>query len=445
LGNAANSPGQFLTGAQKGKGVWRLMRQYSIFRKSNCWLTIIALVLLFCTATLPVGAVAATERPDHITLTWTDAPQTTQTIRWRTDSDTATGWLRLSQATLRQTAEYRQIEAQTRAWQTNTGVVNLHTVNLTGLMPDSIYSYQVGGGENWSRPQQFRTAPVGPAPFKFLIMGDSQSLDYGVWRTTLHKAATDHPDAAFFVAMGDLVDVGQDYDEWEAWFAAGAGILETLPVMPLVGNHECYTPERRFSRPEFFTAQFALPRSGPPELAGQVYSFDYGDVHLVMLDSQAGEQARLIPDLLVQQRQWLEADLAATDKRWKLVFMHRPIYGNKPDGIQENLRQAFERLFEQYHVDLVFTAHDHVYALSGPFSAGAVALPPDRGVRYVATGRTGTKTYRTVEAKSWNSVFINPIERPMFLTVTVSGDTLRIGAFDQTGELMDSWQMDKTK
>ena len=188
-----------------------------------------------------------------------------------------------------------------------------------------------------------------------------------------------------------------------------------------------------------------MPRNGPTELVGQVYSFDYGDVHLVMLDSQAGEQAKLIPDLLAQQRQWLAADLAATDKRWKLVFMHRPIYGNKPDGIQENLRQAFERLFEQYHVDAVFTAHDHVYALSGPFSNGATALPPDRGVRYVATGRTGTKTYKTVEAKSWNSVFINPVEQPMYLSVTVDGETMRVGAFAQNGDLLDSWELQKTK
>jgi hypothetical protein len=406
----------------------------SLSRKSIHWLIGFALVCLCWLATLPVSAVTATNSPDHITLTWTDAPQTAQTIRWRTGSDTATGWLRLSQATLRQTAEYRQIVAQTRTWQTNTGLVNLHTVNLTGLKPDSVYSYQVGCGEHWSRPQQFRTAPAGPAPFKFLIMGDSQSLDYGVWRTTLHNAAADHPDAAFFVAMGDLVDVGQDYDEWEAWFAAAAGVLETLPVMPIVGNHECYTPERRFSRPEYFSAQFALPRNGPPELTGQVYSFDYGDVHLVMLDSQAGEQARLIPDFLEQQRQWLSADLAATEKRWKLVFMHRPIYGNKPDGILENLRKAFEPLFEQYQVDAVFTAHDHVYARS-----------EKNGIWHVATGRTGAKTYKTVEAKPWNRVFINPVERPMFLSVMVDGETMRVGAFAQNGDLLDSWELQKTK
>ena len=45
------------------------MRQSGILGKSRCWLTAIALALLLFAAALPVGAVAATERPDHITLT----------------------------------------------------------------------------------------------------------------------------------------------------------------------------------------------------------------------------------------------------------------------------------------------------------------------------------------------------------------------------------------
>ena len=401
-----------------------------------------------CLALLLVGHAATTSaaagsQPDHITLTWQQKPQTTQTITWRTDSSISVGQVRLSPASARQTAQYQLIQAETRTLQVNTGEMNLHTVTLTGLKPGSSYLYQVGDGTNWSAVHQFRTAPLPVGPFKFLIMGDSQSIDYAVWRATLQQAAQNNPDAAFFVSMGDLVDVGQDYAEWEAWFAATAGVMESLPILPLVGNHECYTPQRRFSRPEYFTAQFAVPQNGPPDLAGQVYSFDYGDVHLVMLDSQAGEQARFLPDMLEQQLIWLEADLAATTKPWKLVFMHRPIYGNKPDGILTNLRQVFEPIFDRYRVDIVFTAHDHVYALSGPFYGGEAAVEPQSGTLHVATGRTGSKTYATVTAKPWNRLFINPNSQPIFLSVTVDGETLRLGAFGQNGELLDSWQLTK--
>ncbi len=415
------------------------------FRLRNCWL--IGLVGIWLALLLVVNAVAvgaaAGPQPDHITLTWQQNPQTTQTIAWRTDSSVTGGQVRLSPASVRQTAQYQLIQAVTKSLLTNTGEMNLHSVNLTGLKPGSSYLYQVGDGTNWSEIQQFRTAPLLTEPLKFLIMGDSQSIDYGVWRATLQQASQNNPDAAFFVSMGDLVDVGQDYAEWEAWFAATAGVMEILPILPITGNHESYTPERRFSRPEYFTAQFSLPQNGPPELAGQVYSLDYGDVHLVMLDSQAGEQARFLPDMLEQQRLWLEADLAATTKRWKLVFMHRPIYGNKQEGIQGNLRQVFEPVFDRHQVDVVFTAHDHVYARSGPFYGGEPAVEPQAGTLHVATGRTGTKTYSTVTAKPWNSRFINPASQPMFLSVAVDGGTLRVGAFGQNGELLDSWTLTK--
>ena len=33
----------------------------------------------------------------------------------------------------------------------------------------------------------------------------------------------------------------------------------------------------------------------------------------------------------------------------------------------------------------------------------------------------------------------------MFLTVSVNGETLQVGAFDQNGDLLDSWQLNKTK
>lgn len=411
-------------------------------RLQKGWLigVVVALALLLAGPAVPAGA-AAGPQPDHVTLTWQQNPQTTQTITWRTDSSVFGGQVRLSPALAKQTAQYQLIQAVTKSLQTNTGDLNLHSVTLTGLTPGTAYLYQVGDGTNWSAVHQFRTAPLPAGPAKFLIMGDSQSIDYAVWRATLQQAAQNNPDAAFFVSMGDLVDVGQDYAEWEAWFAATAGVMETLPILPIIGNHECYTPQRRFSRPEYFSAQFAVPQNGPPELTGQVYSFDYGDLHLVMLDSQAGEQARFLPDMLEQQRLWLEADLAATTKRWKLVFMHRPIYGNKPDGVLTNLRQVFEPVFDRHQVDIVFTAHDHVYARSGPFYGGKPVAEPQSGTLHVATGRTGTKTYATVTAKPWNNLFINPTSQPIFLSVTVDSETLRVGVFGQNGELVDSWAL----
>lgn len=131
--------------------------------------------------------------------------------------------------------------------------------------------------------------------------------------------------------MGDLVDNGQQYTQWKSWFAAIAGYSNQIPIVPVVGNHETYTPipENKFSLPIYFTQQFKVEQNGPEGLKGQVYSFDYGNAHFVILDSQLGEERRFLPDSLERQQAWLAKDLAATNKLWKFVFIHRPAYHNR--------------------------------------------------------------------------------------------------------------------
>lgn len=250
-----------------------------------------------------------------------------------------------------------------------------------------VLKYEVGDGSEWNEPRSFVTSPVNVRNFTFLVFGDSQSVDYGIWRITVQQAYQANPQAAFFTNVGDLVDVGQDYAEWEGWFAAAEGVVDRIPAMPVTGNQESHTSEHHFSMPTFYTAQFKLPANGPDELRGQVYYFDYGDVHFVMLDSQEGEENSFVPGMLEKQQSWRSANLAATDKTWKVAFIHRTIYGNRPKGINENIRQAFATIFDQDQVDLAFTAHDHVLARTVPLLGGEVAQAPARG-----SGVYGDKT-----------------------------------------------------
>lgn len=406
-------------------------------------LTGIILLFLLCCGSV-VAALSA--EPDHITLTWLGDPRTNQTITWRTDVSAMVGLVRIWEAgsVTAGSAPLLVLPATTRLLATDDADMNLHTVTVSGLKPATLYQYQVGGGDAWAGPYSFKTAPLKAEPFSFVIFGDSQSLDYNVWRRTMLQAYRDNPAAAFFISMGDLVDVGQDYAEWEAWFAATAGVMESWPILPVVGNHECYTPERVFSRPRYFTAQFSVPENGPAGLERQVYSFDYGEVHFVVLDSQAGEQKQFLPDLLERQRQWLAQDLAGTDRKWKVALIHRPLFGNKPQGVNEQLRQVFAPLFDEYKVDVVFTAHDHVIARTVPINADAETAPPGAGTIHAATGRSGTKTYQNVEAKEWNVFFENPADEPNYLVVAVTGNALQVRAISVSGSVVDEWAAEKT-
>jgi acid phosphatase type 7 len=405
---------------------------------------LVAGILTASSALILPGRMIAECAPSHITLTWTDDARTTQTITWKTAINTLDGQVQYREVMPGKLGDQQTLTAQVKSVDSNWGNFNVHTATLTGLKPGTCYVYRVGSAESWSDQYHFTTAPSSKTyKYKFLVFGDSQSVNYDTWRTTLHQAYQANSEAAFFVNMGDLVDVGQDYGQWYDWFNAAHGVLENIPCMPIVGNHETYAPGGKLAMPTLFTAQFKLPMNGPDKLKGQVYSFDYGDAHFVMLDTQIGEEGRFIPDMLEKEKLWLEDDLAATKQKWKLVFVHRAPYNNKSEK-NSMIQTGFAPIIDKYHADLVFTAHDHVYAHTYPLYGGiAVGGTPVSGTIYVATGRSGSKTYSDSVVKEWDNFFYNPLDEPNYLTVEVTSNLLTIKAFRQSGSLIDTWDIAK--
>lgn len=390
---------------------------------------------------MPQEANAAAE---HITLTWTGDARTTQTVTWRTELSMVGGKVQYAEAAKAQVFPnlFKTRDAEVSGLATNAGNMSIHSVTLIGLKPGTKYLYRVSDGETWSEVNHFTTSPSNPRPFKFLLFGDSQSMQYDVWSTTLHQAYRANPDAVFMSNVGDLVDVGLDYSQWQGWFDAGKGVIDNIPVVPVVGNHETYTGGKGFSMPLLFTGQFRLPDNGPEELKGQVYSFDYGNVHFSVLDSQAGEERKFVPNMIKDQQLWLEKDLKNTDKQWKIVLIHRPPYDNRSKDGNQYIRSSFVPIFDKYHVDVVFAGHDHAYTRSYPLHGGAV-VESKVGTRYVTTGRSGTKTYSTTVAKEWNEFFYNPQDAPNYVTVEVDPTRLTVKAFKQSGDLIDEWSINK--
>ena len=385
---------------------------------------------------------AAAPVPEQIVLTWSEEPTTTQTISWK--MDTGTGLVQYGEAAARPaaTGTFRAIAAQAAVLSTNLGEVKQFSSTLRQLRPGVRYAYRVGDGVNWSEWRTFKTAAYQPAKLKFLVFGDSQSLNYQVWGNTLQKAFQANPDAAFMVNMGDLVDVGEDYGQWKSWLNAGQGVVDTIPVVPVVGNHETYTPNRTFSMPQLFASQLPVPHNGPAELRGQVYSLEYGDVHLAVLDSQIGEERAFVPYSLFLQQEWLKKDLAHSRKPWNLVLTHRPLYGNRKAKDSEVLRNAFVPILQEAKVDIVLTAHEHVYARSVPLDGRGNGFP---GTIHVATGRSGTKTYPDPAQQVWNESFYNPVDEPNYLTVEVGRNVLLVKAFKVSGVLLDMWSLHKLR
>ncbi|AFK85480.1 MULTISPECIES: fibronectin type III domain-containing protein [Thermoanaerobacterium] len=415
------------------------------------FITALAMVLFIFTVQSPIFAdsnsTGATSLPDHITLTWTQDPTTTQTITWRTDTTVNLGQVQYGKDPSLKDAKI--VDATVQKFSSDLGDMNIHSATMTNLDPGTTYYYRVGYGNNLNSIYSFTTEAKDTNSFKFLIFGDSQSgiatdPQYGPWKATIHNAYSTNKDSKFFVNVGDLVEIGQLYTHWNNWFDAAKGVIDAIPEMPVEGNHETYQSSNYDSgKPKDFVSQFPVPQNGPDSLKGQVYSFDYGNAHIVMLDSQEDEEETVSGDILEAQKAWLDKDLKSTNKTWKIVFFHKTPYYNKATRSNEQIKAAFQPIFDKYHIDVVFNGHDHGYSRTYPIKNDQYVKNPADGTVYVVTGRSGNKYYPDLSQKVWDAFFYDPQDQPNYIVATINGNTLTIKAVKQDGTPIDTYSITK--
>lgn len=306
------------------------------------------------------------------------------------------------------------------------------------LQPDTAYEYRICNDEGeetgWF---SFTTTKEELNQYKVLIFGDSQSVDYSVWGQTAQIAWNQNKDAAFFVNMGDLTDNGQAWFQWRDWQYNADILTSHLPFAPVLGNHEAYSMEWKFAYPYTYKALFAVPYGSPQGQSRLTYSFDYGDVHYVSLNTDYEELHAQDPDMLTNEAAWLDADLAAAKKAGKrlIVMMHRPPWDSPYDGKLDSNGTYFMPVFDKYDVPLVFTAHEHCYERTVPIKEDK---PAERGSIYIATGRSGTESWDASRRKPTDAVYYNPMDMPMYLTLQVEPKDFRVTAFKNDGTIIDT-------
>lgn len=332
---------------------------------------------------------------------------------------------------------------------------DIYTSHVSGLNPGSRYEYAILHDSDGSEPRPLATDDGGS--FECLIFPDSQSSDYSGWEKLAQGAAKRHPDTNLFINMGDLVDNGEQCSQWKAWFSSINGIIDRKIFIPVMGNHETYDLNWKVRRPRAYLANFAVPgndsrikygdKDDTADFDRWYYSFDYGPAHFVVLNTQQQELAALTEDdslsgaLTRQQDEWLKKDLTSTDKRWKIVLMHRDVlrYGihNRPErqpGI-EDIGRHFMPLFEEFGVDVVLTAHLHTYRNRGRLYDFE---PADRGPLYVLTGVAGNVRYPGL----WIDHDLDRVTAPQpetdnYLTMKVTKDNITLECFLPDGTAID--------
>ncbi|MFO0932842.1 MAG: metallophosphoesterase [Planctomycetota bacterium] len=227
-----------------------------------------------------------------------------------------------------------------------------------------------------------RTLPAATDTVRLGVAGDVGTGGAGSRAVRDVLAATD-PDA--LLLLGDLgYENGTEADELAGLLAPWAGLLERAPAFTVLGNHDVRTA----GGAPLLTA-VPLPTNSA-DGSERFYAVDLGPVHLAVLDSNG--------DLSVAsaQRAWLDADLAATTRPWRVVAFHHPVYSSGEHGDTPGLASSLGPVLDARGVDLVLNGHDHDYERSHPVLAGSVtdatggpAYVDPAGPVYVVSGGGG--------------------------------------------------------
>lgn len=333
-----------------------------------------------------------------------------------------------------------QLPASSDAFSDDGVTTYIHTAAVSDLKPGTAYEYRVGAGDKRSDWQSFHTAQG--HDFKALIFPDSQSSDYSVWAATAQPAWQHNQDAQFFINMGDLVDNGQDHYQWNAWFDVVGDMIARIPVVPLLGNHETYDKDWKVRMPEAYLHLFALPRIDREKYQNQFYSFDYGDVHFVVLNTQSQELADFEPSLDEDEVAWFKEDMAKTTKKWKIVLMHKdPLqygFANRPQPREEGFSpegRLWMPLFDQYSVDAVLSAHLHTYRDRGHIRN---FQRDESGPLYLITGVAGNVQYPGLWKQHSLDEYVAPQpETDNYMTLEATDDSLTFRSFLPDGQLLE--------
>jgi len=333
-----------------------------------------------------------------------------------------------------------QLPASSDAFSDDGVTTYIHTAAISDLKPGTAYEYRVGAGDKRSSWQSFHTAQG--HDFKALIFPDSQSSDYSVWAATAQPAWQRNQDAQFFINMGDLVDNGQDHYQWNAWFDVVGDMIARIPVVPLLGNHETYDKDWKVRMPKAYLHLFALPRIDREKYQNQFYSFDYGDVHFVVLNTQSQELADFEPSLDEDEVAWFKEDMAKTTKKWKIVLMHKdPLqygFANRPEPREEGFSpegRLWMPLFDQYGVDAVLSAHLHTYRDRGHIRN---FQRDESGPLYLITGVAGNVQYPGLWKQHSLDEYVAPQpETDNYMTLEATDDSLTFRSFLPDGQLLE--------
>jgi fibronectin type 3 domain-containing protein len=248
-----------------------------------------------------------------------------------------------------------------------------HVILVGPLAAGTAYPYVVGNGSVSASGSFTTPAPPG-TPFSFAAIGDyggnapgetqNASLIAGEGTQLIQTLGDNiYPEAA----DPNFVTTLSDYDT--RFYKQFRSALSGQVFSPANGNKEYYGNGAWFQH-------MWLPNNE------QWYSYDRGDAHVLVLDTEQPFTAGT-PQYLFAQ-----GDLASHQSAaWRIVVMQRPPYSStSANSSSIPARSQLVPLFQSQHVQLVLSGNSHNYERTFPLIDGSAAAG---GTTYIVSGAGG--------------------------------------------------------
>lgn len=404
----------------------KIMRRYFVL----FYLTLLAFCPSFCFSGLD---------SETLYLTWINNPDTTMVVQWLSLSN---------QSQQNDKIEYRLPNEPT--WHLAVGEHRilphsnryiLHRVELTQLMPDTLYQFKQADTD---RIYSFQTMPTElTRPIRFVEGGDmyhDATTEY--MKVTCKKAASTHPD--FALLGGDIAYAvthlrsKEKMERWIEWLQTWSSTMVTdegrmIPVIAAIGNHDVLGQYNQTP------AEAVVFRAIFPKIDDKVYGvLDFGKyLSLFILDSGHATPVDGI------QKKWLKSALKEREGTPHMfAAYHVPAYPSFRSYNHENcksVRNNWVPVFEKGGIRLAFEHHDHAYKRTKSLLKNK---PNAEGITYLGDGAWSVGKPRSpLFVKKGANHLAKFVSSRHFLLVTIfpDGQELVLSISD-TGKILDEYR-----
>lgn len=256
----------------------------------------------------------------------------------------------------------------------------VHEVLITGLSPYTKYYYTIGTTTSVIQGDTNNYFVSSPLPgqegkYRFLAFGDCGNLSAN--QINCKNAYNNYNGNRItngWLLMGDLAYFYGSNAEFNAEFfnVYQTDVMKHAVMWPAPGNHDynnnaTTTPTVPYF--DIFTTPMAAEAGGLASGTKRYYSYDYGNIHFISLDSYGVDGNLKMYDTLSLQAQWVKQDLALNNKKWTVAYWHHPPYtmGSHNSDTEldlDSVRVNFIRILERSGVDLILCGHTHAYERS---------------------------------------------------------------------------------